>query len=368
MHGKLIAELHDLFRFENGDAVTSTADWSRRRQELLTLLRDVEYGPLPPAPPWVRGEELNDHFVESLAGAHHTQYRLVMGSTPPFLLYVDMLIPPGSGPFPVIINGDACWRYVTEGISAAVLARRIILVQFNRTAIVPDVASLQRTTGLYGVYPDSEFAALSAWAWGYHRCVDFLQTLPCVDKARIAITGHSRGGKAVLLAGATDERIALTAPNDSGCGGAGCFRWKGPECEQLSDIVTRFPHWFSPQLASYIGREHLLPVDQHALKAAVAPRLLLTTEALGDLWANPSGTYQTHLAAREVYRFLGAEEKIAIWYRAGGHSHSQADWTALLDFIDWQWCGSAPAQRFNDDPFADLPPAFHWTAPPEAAR
>ena len=34
-----------------------------------------------------------------------------------------------------------------------------------------------------------------------------------------------------------------------------------------------------------------------------------------DHHANPSGTWQTHQAAREAYRFLGNEERIGIWFR-----------------------------------------------------
>lgn len=63
-----------------------------------------------------------------------------------------------------------------------------------------------------------------------------------------------------------------------------------------------------------------LVFDQHALKALVAPRSLVSTEALGDMWANPTGACQTYRAAREVYRFLGAAERIGIWFRDGEHS------------------------------------------------
>ncbi len=173
-----------------------------------------------------------------------------------------------------------------------------------------------------------------------------------VDKARIAVVGHSRGGKASLLAGATDERIALTSANDSGCGGAGCYRQQGSGAETLADILRNFPYWFGPRLGEYIGREDELPFDQHFLKAAVAPRLLLTTEALGDLWANPTGTWQTHAAARQVYRFLGIEERMGIWYREGGHAHSRADWDALLDFMALHFRGRPPVDRYDQDPFA----------------
>ena len=143
----------------------------------------------------------------------------------------------------------------------------------------------------------------------------------------------------------------MTSANDSGCGGAGCFRIQGPNSETLADILRNFPFWFAPGLKEYIGKEHLLPFDQHSLKALVAPRALLTTEALGDPWANPTGTWQTHAAAKEVYRCLDVPQRIGIWYREGGHQHGLADWTALLDFADWQFRGKQPATRFDSNPF-----------------
>jgi hypothetical protein len=297
-----------------------------------------------------------------LRDARHTQFRLHTGPERPFHFLLHLLIPQGDGPFPVSLNGDACWRDSADPIVCEVIGRGCVLAQFNRVEIVPDNLCSERSTGLYRVYPEGNYGALSAWAWGYHRCVDFLHTLPFVDAQRIAVTGHSRGGKTVLLAGATDERIALTAPNNSGCGGAGCFRWQGPQSETLADILRVFPYWFSPRLKEFIGKEAILPFDQHSLKALVAPRALLSTEALGDLWANPEGTWQTHLAAREVYRFLGAEDRIGIWYRVGGHDHGEVDWKALLDFADWQWRGKTTTTRFDRCPFDNLPRPFSWSA------
>jgi hypothetical protein len=95
----------------------------------------------------------------------------------------------------------------------------------------------------------------------------------------------------------------------------------------------------------------------------VAPRALLTTEALGDLWANPTGTWLTHLAAREAYRFLDAGERIGIWFREGEHDHGLVDWQAFLDFAEWQFRGTPSARGYDVCPFADLPPAFSWSAP-----
>jgi hypothetical protein len=350
------AVLPDLFRCADGTRVTRPADWPRRRREWLETIVELEYGGLPPAPARTTGERLNTHTVKRFLDAQHAQYRLTTGPERPFSFLLDLLIPPGAGPFPVALTGDGCWRTLTDEITLEVLRRGYALAEFNRCEIVPDEREGGRAAGLYRVHPEGTFGALSAWAWGYHRCLDFLLTLPAVDPARIAITGHSRGGKTVLLAGATDERIALTAPNNSGCGGAGCFRWQNRGSETLADILRNFPYWFGPRLGEYTGRETALPFDQHALKALVAPRALLGTEALGDLWANPLGSWQSHRAAAELFRFLGAAEQLGWWCREGGHAHGLADWTAFLDFADWRLRGRPPPGRYDTNPFPEVPP------------
>jgi hypothetical protein len=362
MNQNTIDELPDVLCASSGERISSAADWNRHRQYLLELI-EVEYGRLPPAPPRTSGELLNAHPLPPPFSGRHEQYHIVTGPRGTFTFLLDLLIPDGAGKHPAILTGDACWGFVQPDIAAEVMRRGYILAQFNRTEVVPDVDEPARASTLYREYPDGDFGALAAWAWGYHRCVDFLVTMPDVDATRIAVTGHSRGGKAALLAGATDERIALTAPNNSGCGGAGCYRFQGPTSETMADIVSRFPYWFHAGLKEYVGRETALPFDQHTVKALVAPRALLSTEALGDLWANPSGTWLTHLAASEVYRFLGAQDRIGIWYREGGHQQGLQDWAVLLGFADSQFYGKPAAHRFGVNPFKDLPASFSWTAP-----
>ena len=107
-----------------------------------------------------------------------------------------------------------------------------------------------------------------------------------------------------------------------------------------------------------------MPFDQHCLKALVAPRALLSIEALDDLHANPSGTWQTYAAAREVYKFLGHPDKIGIYFRYGIHEQNLDDWTVLLDFADQLFFDKTPRtpRDWNDDPFKNAK-AFTWTAP-----
>lgn len=361
-----VRELPDPFRFRDGSRVRTRSDWTRRRKELKELIQQCAYGRLPPAPRSIKAE---DQSSEPVAGVSATERKLVlsMGPDRKVSTHVVLTVPDGHGPFPAIIDGDLCWGRRDPAIVAEVVKRGYLLAEFDRTELVPDANS--PGAGLHAVYPDLDFGALAGWAWGFHRLADYLRTLPEVDRDRIAVTGHSRGGKAALLAGALDERIALTVPNGSGCMGAGCTRFLHDRCETLADIVRAFPFWFSSRLPQYVGHEDELPFDQHSLKALVAPRPLLSTEAMGDTWANPPGTQQTFQAARVVYQFLGTPDRIGISYRDGGHAHTLADWEALLDFADWQHRGKPNNRRFDTLAYPDASKeAFTWAAPSRAAK
>jgi len=355
-----VQELPNPFRMNDGSPVTSRNDWAARRQELADAILYYEYGQMPPPPRNVRASEVASKPVEGL-DATEKQITLTLGPDRKVSTQLDLTIPAGKGPFPVVISGDLCWGKVTPDIRAMVIKRGYILAEFNRTQIAPD--NNDRTTGAYPLYPDYDWRALAAWAWGYHRVVDYLVTQDYVDKSHIAITGHSRGGKATLLAGALDERIALTNPNNSGCGGAGCYRFQAAKSEDIAAILKNFPFWFSPRFSDFIGKTDRLPFDQHSIKALVAPRALLSTEALGDLWANPEGTQQTHVAAKVVYDFLGVPDKIGIYFRPGKHEHNLQDWTVLIDFADKVFFGKVVDRKFNELAFPDSPKRFTWTAP-----
>lgn len=352
----VIAELPDPFLGSDGKRVTTAKQWRRQRLELLRSVLHYEYGELPPAPGNVIASAARTRLVKATGATEH-RLRLKMGPGHAIATDLILTIPPGAGPFAAIIRGDLCWGRVKTDIAAAVVRRGYILAEFDRVQIAADSA---KEDGVYMAYPGYDGGRIAAWAWGFHRVVDYLQTLDIVDRTRIAATGHSRGGKAALLAGATDLRIALTAPNNSGCGGAGCFRLQAPGSEDIASITGEFPYWFHPRFRQFVGKVRRLPFDQHSVKALVAPRALFSTEALGDLWANPLGTQQSHAAAREVFSFLGAAERIGIRFRAGRHEHNADDWAALLDFADWQFFGKSVFDRVA---FPDAERGYSWVAP-----
>lgn len=354
----------DLLTFDDGTNVEKST-WAVRRDELYKAIIPHEYGALPPESGSVEVIQLSGTRIKPDGLITYNQYevRCSVGSGEVSFM-LQTWIPEGDGPFPVILDGDGCWRYYDDHIVADVTKRGYVAASFNRTALAADNADRYRDTGLYRIYPDGEFGALAAWAWGYHRCADALETFEFVRSDQIAITGHSRGGKAVLLAGATDERIALTNPNCSGAGGSGLNRLKARGAETIADFIRgNIGFWFGNHLKAYAERDGELPYDQHFLHALVAPRFLLVTDASDDAWANPPGSYAACQAARSVYAILGRNRAIGWIFREGGHAHSPADYESLLDFADQQFRGSEPDGRFQRPHFPDIDTYFERSLP-----
>ena len=246
-----------------------------------------------------------------------------------------------------------------------IVARGYAALAFWNGDIAPDDNSTNFVKGVYRCWrkdgsrtPDS-WGALSAWAWGASRVMDWVETEPTLNARRVAVVGHSRGGKTALLVGAFDERFAMCCPNDAGMGGDKLNHIDLPASESLAVIQRAFPHWFCGNYAKYAGRDRDLPFDQHELVALVAPRLVAIGSAAGDYWAGPLGQYWSARLASPMWEAQGLkglepktmpiviggapapgtclqEGSISFHCRAGGHNLTAEDWNRFMDFADRQ--------------------------------
>ena len=194
--------------------------------------------------------------------------------------------------------------------------------------------------------PD-DWGTIAAWAWGMQRVMDYLVTDRDIDGKRIALVGHSRFGKATILAGAFDDRVALVIPLQAGCGGTAPNR--GKVGETVKQINTRFPEWFCGEFKQFNDQPERLPFDQDCLIALCAPRLVLIGAGVKDALTSPAGTFAMLRAADGAYRLAGAEGLAATtmpatnvlidsnpgyYIRPGGHSMTGVDWKFFLDYAD----------------------------------
>ena len=231
--------------------------------------------------------------------------------------------------------------------------RGYALLTFHTSAVDPDRADGYRD-GIRCFFSGSDeplpeqWRSLSAWGWAASRMLDFAIQSPHLDETRVAVIGHSRGGKAALWAAAEDPRFAVAYSNQSGCGGAALSRRQYGET--VKRITSAFPHWFVPRFASYAGRESELPIDQHQLVGLIAPRPVYVVSADEDLWADPRGEYLSLVHAAPVYQHLGESSistlemppldhprivgQTGYHVRRGRHDLTDKDWTWFLDFAD----------------------------------
>jgi hypothetical protein len=382
-------ELPDPLVLLNGQHVTARAQWmSQRRPELKALFQHYMYGEMP-APPSNLVAKVAREDRKAFGGkATLKEVTITFGpeGTPPINL---LLVVPNERKEPpaVFLGMNFCgnhalvidpavrlpsvWMYdnrpgvknnratdAGRGTQVDVWAleqsidRGYAVATFYSGDVDPDRPDVREGIQPHlrrpGQKPGAhDWGTIAAWAWGLQRAVDFLVTQPDIDSRRIAVVGHSRLGKAALLAGAFDERIALMIPLQAGCGGTAPSR--GNVGESVKQINDHFPHWFAGAFKEFNDHPEKLPFDQNCLVALAAPRPVLFANAVEDKWANPEGQFQVLRAAVPVYRLLGAAgldaermpepgklvaSTLGYFIRPGVHSMTGGDWAVFLDYAD----------------------------------
>ncbi len=225
-----------------------------------------------------------------------------------------------------------------------------------------------------------DWGVLSAWGWGMSKVLDYFETDKAVDAKKVAVQGHSRDGKAALVALAYDERFLTGFISSSGQSGAKLHRRKYGEAIENIAAANEY-HWMAGNYLKYAGRWDTLPVDSHELVALVAPRPVFLSTGNGpdlnpdgsikmmppgdprfqagrgpieqqaaninDAWVDPKGTFLAGVGAGPVYRLLGRKDlgttefpkietgilngDIAFRQHSSGHTPGP-NWPVFLEF------------------------------------
>ena len=232
--------------------------------------------------------------------------------------------------------------------------------ELNVNSVQPDAGGESlRSSGIIGLMKrgearnPEEWGVLRAWAWGASRVMDYLETDKGVDAKQVGIQGHSRFGKAALVAMAYDQRFAIAYISSSGEAGAKLYRRNYGEA--IENIAAGEYYWMAGNFIKYGGTLNVddLPVDSHELIALCAPRpVFLGNGADGytqDGWQDPRGTFMAAVAASPVYELLGAKGlnttnfppvgtpvvggDLAFRQHPGGHEDAP-NWPTFLQFAD----------------------------------
>lgn len=203
-----------------------------------------------------------------------------------------------------------------------------------------------------------DWGVLSAWGWGASRALDYFESDPAVDAKQVGLEGHSRWGKATIVAMAYDPRFAICYVSSSGEGGAKLHRHNmGEVVEKVAE--TGEYHWMAGNFIKYAGPLTWgdMPVDSHELIAMCAPRPVFIgggSNVLGnpgsdDAWADPKGMFMAAAGAGPVYELLGkkglgttefppvetalVDGEVAFRQHNGGHTDGP-NWPVFFKYAD----------------------------------
>ncbi|MGD1032460.1 MAG: alpha/beta fold hydrolase [Opitutaceae bacterium] len=306
----------DPLKFLDGRPVRNAEDWGARRAEIKQLFEKYDVGTFPPKAAIAKVTVVSDTKGE---GYFTRVVKIDYGPEGRASTQVTVIVPNGDGPFPVLIGGTA----------SSLLRRGYIYCNYTGTVDAPG--------NIGQLYPGYDFASMGQVAFTIQTVVDYLYTMPQVDKARIAVTGYSRGGKMAMIAAAWDDRIAAVIAGSTGVGGAVPWRLSGEYGmgEGIETTTRSFPIWFHPRLRFFAGHEDRLPVEANLLAAMIAPRACLIEYGLNDQVSNTWADEQTYYSALKVYTMLNKPDGVGLLRVPGFHGANDVD--ATLDWLDIQF-------------------------------
>ena len=357
-------ELPDPLQFDDGREVRNARQWEKkRRPQVLEVFAQEMYGHMPARPEGLHFSTISEETVYAGLGLRKV-VRIYLDADQAHWFDVLIHLPKdAAGPVPMFVGlnfkgndatlderADFRWPYelVLKAGMGVATAWRDSIEPDGKDSKLAEAEGVCRDGGVRSWYnKDGDWGAISAWAWGLSRIVDYLETDEAYDTDRLAVIGHSRLGKTALWAGANDLRFDMVISNDSGCCGAALSRRKFGETFEVID--TAFPHWFTREFDKYKGKEETFPADQHWLIALAAPRPVYVASATEDLWADPKGEWLAAKAAEPVYALFGmqglddgmpapdvsdGDGRIGYHIRTGKHNILAFDWQQYISFMN----------------------------------
>ncbi len=319
----------DLLFYSDGGKempVKTPADWAKRRAHILAHMQTV-MGPMPDAS---RKVPLDPQTVEEIKTDRYIQRKITIAVEKGDRLPCYLLIPrEARGKLPAVLCLHPTSRELGKGVVVGLgpkqdRAYAVHLAEMGYVTLAPDY--LNSGEYKFDPYRNGYDSATMKGIWNHMRCVDYLQSLPEVDPARIGVIGHSLGGHNSIFVAVFDPRIKCVISNCGFCS----FR------TYMKGDLTGWSHdGYMPKIRTVYDRDpKKMPFEFTEVIAALAPTPFLASAPVKDTNFDVAGVKECVAAAKPVYELLGAGEKLAASYPDCGHDFPPEARKPAYDWLD----------------------------------
>ena len=305
------------------------AEWLEKAAALRQQIR-VANGLVPTHAP----TPLNAEIFGKIEREDYSVEKVHFEPFPGFFTTGNLYRPLGkSGPFPGIVSPHGHWsRGRLEDIERGSIPGRCInFAKQGYVIFAYDMLGYNDS----GKQIDHRYGGVREGLWGLSAmglqlqnsisAIDFLESLPDVDRERIGCTGASGGGTQTFILTAVDERIKVSAPVNmiSATMQGGCL------CENAPNLR--------------------LDVSNIEIGALMAPRPLLLVSATGD-WTVKTPTVE-YPAIRSIYAHFDAEDKVHQIQVDAEHNYNQESREAVYAWFAQWFLRAEDASAFKEVPY-----------------
>jgi hypothetical protein len=303
------------------------AQWEARRAYLRKqILSAAGLLPLP-----VRND-LHAQIFGRIENRDYSIEKVLIETLPGYYLGGNLyrpLKPAPAGGFPAVVSPHGHWNYgrLEHTTLASIPARAINLARQGYVVFAYDQVgyndTIQTPHEFGGAREDLwGFGPLGVQLWNGIRAVDFVESLPEVNREKIGATGASGGATQTFLLAAVDDRIKFSAPANM----ISAIMQGGAMCENAPNL-----------------RVDTFNVE---IGAMMAPRPMLMVSATGD-WTKNTPT-EEFPAMRAIYALYDKAANVETLHLDAPHNYNQQNREAMYRFFGKHVLDETDAAKFKE--------------------
>ncbi len=320
---------------------TSREEWESHRQHLRRqILSSAGLLPLPAKRP------LNPKVVRRIEFPDYTIEAVLIQTLPGYYVGGNVYRPRHrSSPAPGVLVPHGHWKRgrLENQPSYSVPALGINLARQGYVVFAWDMAGYndtRQTPHSFGGWEESlwSFNPMGLQLWNSIRALDYLESLPEVDPARIAVTGASGGASQTFFLAAVDDRVGYVAPVNM----VSAYMQGGDPCEEAPGLRV---DTFNVEIA-----------------AMAAPRPMLIVSASHDWTRHTPG--EEFPALRGIYKLYGLPQNVQNAHFQAEHNYNRQSREAVYRFLAKHMQPGLPSSALVDKE-VEVPPDEEMLALPK---